>query len=134
MSARRRSARILGCAAACAAGLWVATSAARADDASSEACRSKAANTMAIEDCQRAELAQAEARLNTAYGRAMAALPADQKAKLLEAERRWVAFRAADCDAYYGQDTGTIAGIEAGDCMIQHAKDRIRDLATFYEP
>lgn len=124
----------IGRAAAVVAVLWAAAPTARADDASVAACRSKAESTIAIEDCQKAELAQVEARLKTAYGKAMAALPSDQKAKLLEAERRWVAFREADCDAYYGQQTGTIAGIEAGYCMIQHAKDRVRDLATFSEP
>ena len=129
----RPSAWGIGCVAATAA-LWATAPVARADDGSFTACRSKAESTIAIEDCQKAELAQVEAKLKAAYARALAALPPDQKAKLLEAERRWVAFRQADCEAYYGQQTGTIAGIEGGDCMIQHARDRTRDLATFSEP
>ena len=120
-------------AAAAAAMLLAMALTARADDASS-ACRSTAVSTIAVEDCQKADLAQAEIRLKAAYDRAMGALPPDQRAKLLEAERRWVAFRQADCEVYYGRQTGTIAGIEAGDCLIQHAKDRTRDLATFFEP
>lgn len=133
MRARPLRAWAVVCATAAAAAPWL-VAASRANDASFAVCRSKAENTIAIEDCQKAELAEAEARLKVAYARARAALPPDQQAKLLEAERRWVAFRQADCEAYYGQQTGTIAGIEAGECMIQHAKDRVRDLATFFEP
>src|SRR4029079_8301547 len=47
--------------------------------------------------CAREELRRTDARLNVAYGRLLARLDANRRAKLQKAERAWVAFRDAQC-------------------------------------
>ena len=114
--------------------LCASSAAAKADDAAVKACNAKAVSTLDIVNCQVLESSQVEGDLQAAYQKAMASLPEDQKAKLLNAERLWVKFRESDCDVYYGQGSGTYASIQGGICMVQHARDRIRDLKTFSEP
>jgi uncharacterized protein YecT (DUF1311 family) len=95
------------------------------------ACMTKAQTTVAMQDCQKAGLAEVDKQLGDAYARAMAALPEDQKAKLLAAERLWITFRSADCGVFTGKTTGTISTVQVGSCMIDRAKQRIVDLGNF---
>ena len=43
----------------------------------------------------------------------------------------WATFRQSDCQVYYGNETGTIATINGGDCVISRTNDRIKDLQAF---
>jgi uncharacterized protein YecT (DUF1311 family) len=95
------------------------------------ACMAKANSTRAMQVCQQAGLADANARLAVAYAKALATLPTDQQAKLREAQRRWIAFRSSDCDVFYGKQSGTIATIEGGDCLIDRTDVRINNLLHF---
>ena len=107
--------------------------AATAEDgqAVSDACLAKAITTYDIVACQKATLAIVERELNTVYKQAVASLPDDQ---LVAAERLWVSFRQIDCDVFYGEQTGTIASIQGGGCMIGHARNRIADLKAIITP
>lgn len=95
------------------------------------ACMAKANSTRDMQNCQTAGLAEAESGLGAAYTQAIAALPTDQQAQLRAAQRRWIAFRRADCRVFYGRQTGTIATIEGGRCMIDRTHDRINELRDF---
>ncbi len=93
-----------------------------------------AVTTGDMKACQTAGLAEADARLNAAYRKAMDALPVDQQEKLRKSERLWITFRDADCGAFYGKDTGTMASIQGGACMLDRSEQRIQNLAEFSNP
>ena len=103
------------------------------DSPALKACLAKAENTAAIIACQTDELAVLDRTLNDAYKTALAGLPTDQRVKLLTAQRAWLDFRTRDCDVFYGKETGTIASIEAGACMLTHTMRRIDDLKSLAE-
>ena len=103
------------------------------DSPALKACHAKAENTAAIIACQTDELAVLDRTLNDAYKTALAGLPTDQRVKLRTAQRAWLDFRTRDCDVFYGKETGTIASIEAGACMLTHTMRRIDDLKSLAE-
>jgi uncharacterized protein YecT (DUF1311 family) len=43
----------------------------------------------------------------------------------------WTTFRASDCDVFYGNETGTIATVQGGSCMIERTERRIEDMHDF---
>jgi uncharacterized protein YecT (DUF1311 family) len=92
------------------------------------ACMAKANTTLDMKACQQAGLTEANARLAAAYAQALNVLPADQRVKLRAAQRLWIAFRASDCAVFFGSQTGTIAGVEAGSCLIDRTERRIENL------
>ena len=98
------------------------------------ACLAKAQTTVDIVTCQTEEMKLQDRALNAAYKKAMAALPADQQAKLREAQRAWLTFRQLDCAVFYGKETGTMASIQAGGCMVTQTARRVADLEAFGEP
>jgi uncharacterized protein YecT (DUF1311 family) len=98
------------------------------------ACMNVAVTTGDMKACQTAGLAEADAWLNAAYRKAMDALPVDQQEKLRKSERLWITFRDADCGAFYGKDTGTMASIQGGACMLDRSEQRIQNLAEFSNP
>lgn len=108
-----------------------AVGAAQRSGAAYVACMSRANSTRDMQDCQTKGLAEANAQLAVAYAKARAALPADQQAKLRVAESRWVAFRISDCQVFYGNQTGTLATVQGGSCMIDRTEDRIKNLRGF---
>jgi uncharacterized protein YecT (DUF1311 family) len=91
----------------------------------------KAESTRDMQACQTAGLADANARLGTAYAATLAKLPADQRAKLRKSEALWTNFRKTDCDVFYGDQTGTIATVQGGSCMIERTERRIEDMHDF---
>ena len=98
-----------------------------------EKCFKSAVSTAEMRACQQLGLAEVDARLNAAYRRAMAALAPDRQEKLRRSERAWITFRDLDCDVHVGADTGTLATIEVGSCLIDRREQRIRDLAEFVD-
>jgi uncharacterized protein YecT (DUF1311 family) len=96
-----------------------------------DACMAKAVSTADMSMCQTAEVHRLDARLAAVLAKAIAALPADQAAKLRGSQRLWLRFRQSDCQVFYGNATGTIATIDGGDCMISRTNDRIKDLQAF---
>ena len=88
-------------------------------------------STLGMIDCADGELKVQDARLNAAYRKAMAALNPRQKAKLLAAQRAWVAFRDAECASFEDQDWGTISRINAADCVLTLTIKRTIDLEAY---
>lgn len=102
---------------------------------------SKASNTIEINECASIEQKKGETRLNAVYQRVMKYLDkqiADgdldkaSKTTLIEAQRAWIKFREADCNAVYQYHiAGTIRGVMSINCMKTHTERRIKDLEEY---
>ncbi|MGO4476938.1 lysozyme inhibitor LprI family protein [Massilia sp. 2TAF26] len=95
-------------------------------------------STREINECAAIEQKAVEAKLNQAYQRTLKALDdegnesIETKKKLIVAQRAWVKFREADCDAVYQRNAGgTIRTVMYIGCMQTHAKERIKALEDF---
>jgi len=88
-------------------------------------------STYGMVACASAELKIQDARLNVAYRKAMAGLNARQKAKLLAAQRAWIAFRDAECASFEDEDWGTISRINGADCVLTMTVKRTIDLEGY---
>ncbi|OYW27033.1 MAG: hypothetical protein B7Z44_13680 [Caulobacter sp. 12-67-6] len=89
-------------------------------------------STLGMIQCAAAELAIQDARLNRAYQAAIARLERPrQKAALQKAQRAWIAFRDADCAAFFDEDWGSMARVEANACVVDHTIHRANALETF---
>ena len=96
------------------------------------ACMDKSGGTtMGMIECITAEAQRQDARLNKAYKAVMADLSPARKKQLLEAQRAWLKFRDANCGFYYDPDGGTLARVNANDCMMTATAERARELERF---
>lgn len=84
-------------------------------------------STYEMVECLKAQTAQWDKKLNAAYKSALDAAQPKQREQLRVAQRLWVQYRDANC-LYYGLGEGTIARIEAGDCMLRMTKSRALEL------
>lgn len=125
---------VLGVVGLVGLGLWpLAAQEAQPGSAAYNGCMAKAQTTADMVGCMDVEMALQDKALNMVYQQALAALPIDQRQKLRAAQRIWLDFRQKDCDVFYGKETGTIASVEAGGCMIRHTVSRIGDLRLIAE-
>ena len=84
-------------------------------------------NTFQMVECLKTKTAQWDRRLNIAYQKALQdAVPA-QREPLRAAQRLWIQYRDANC-LYYGLGEGTIARLDAGECMRSLTEARAREL------
>jgi uncharacterized protein YecT (DUF1311 family) len=96
------------------------------------ACMDKSGGTtMSMIECITAETQRQDARLNKAYKAVMAELPPERKKQLLEAQRAWIKFRDANCSFYNDPDGGTLAPVNANDCMLTSTAARVHELESF---
>lgn len=102
----------------------------------------KAVNTIELNDCASIEKEKVESQLNATYKSVIQKLEhpepevADDywatKKALVEAQRAWVKFREADCDAIYTWHRGgTIRTVMYIGCMQAHAEQRIKELKEY---
>jgi len=84
-------------------------------------------NTMQMVECLKAKTAEWDKRMNTAYQKALKDAGPKQKDQLRAAQRLWVQYRDANC-LYYGLGEGTIARIDAGECMRNMTEARAKEL------
>ena len=84
-------------------------------------------STAEMVECVNAKTAYWDKRLNIAYQQAMKDVQAKQGEQLRLAQRAWVAYRDANC-LYYDLGEGTIARIEAADCMYTMTQARAKEL------
>jgi len=84
-------------------------------------------STYEMVECLKAKTAQWDKRMTIAYQRMLHAGEPKQREQLRVAQRLWIQYRDANC-LYYGLGEGTIARIEAGDCMLQMTKSRTIEL------
>jgi uncharacterized protein YecT (DUF1311 family) len=85
-------------------------------------------STYEMVECLKAKNATWDARLNKAYQQALKdASSREQADKLRTAQRLWLQFREANC-RYYDAGEGTIARIDAGECMRSMTEARAKEL------
>ncbi|WP_244541894.1 lysozyme inhibitor LprI family protein [Afipia sp. GAS231] len=84
-------------------------------------------NTFQMVECLKAKTAQWDKRMTIAYQQALKdAVPA-QHDQLRTAQRLWIQYRDANC-LYYGLGEGTIARLDAGECMRSMTEARAKEL------
>ena len=116
---------MLRIAAGAAAMLALATVAYAGDQGDPEA--SCDGNTFEMVECLKARTAQWDKRMTIAYQQALKdAVPA-QHDQLRAAQRLWIQYRDANC-LYYGLGEGTIARLDAGECMRSMTEVRAKEL------
>jgi uncharacterized protein YecT (DUF1311 family) len=84
-------------------------------------------STYEMVECLKGKTAQWDKRMTIAYQRMLNAGGPKQREQLRVAQRLWIQYRDANC-LYYGLGEGTIARIEAGDCMLRMTKERALEL------
>jgi len=84
-------------------------------------------NTFQMVECLKAKTAQWDKRMTIAYQQAMQDAGEKQREQLRSAQRLWIQYRDANC-LYYGMGEGTIARIDAGECMRNMTKARAEEL------
>lgn len=84
-------------------------------------------NTFQIVECLKATTAQWDKRMTIAYQQAIKDAGEKQREQLRSAQRLWIQYRDANC-LYYGLGEGTIARIDAGECMRNMTKARAEEL------
>lgn len=90
-------------------------------------------STAGMVQCAGAELEIQDRALNAAYRDLTSDMNARQKANLVKAQRAWIAFRDADCQARYDSDWGTLSTITANMCMLRRTVERTIELEEFIE-
>jgi uncharacterized protein YecT (DUF1311 family) len=84
-------------------------------------------STPEMVECLKAKTAEWDKRMNAAYQQALKDAVPKQSEQLRTAQRLWVQFRDANC-LYYGLGEGTIARVDAGECMLSMTEARAREL------
>ena len=84
-------------------------------------------NTFQMVECLKARTAQWDKRLNVANQKAVQDAGSAQRDQLRAAQRLWVQYRDANC-LYYGLGEGTIARLDAGECMRSMTEARAKEL------
>ena len=84
-------------------------------------------STYEMVDCLNAKTAQWDKRMMIAYQRALHAGEPKRREQLRVAQRLWIQYRDANC-LYYGLGEGTIARIDAGECMRNMTQARAIEL------
>ena len=84
-------------------------------------------NTFQMVECLKAKTAQWDKRLNVAYQKALQDARPTQRDPLRAAQRLWVQYRDTNC-LYYGMGEGTIARLDAGECMRSMTEARAKEL------
>jgi uncharacterized protein YecT (DUF1311 family) len=113
-------------ALAAVAAICLLASMARAGDQGDPA-QSCDGNTFEMVECLKGKTAQWDKRMNVAYQQALNDAMPQQRDQLRAAQRLWIQYRDANC-LYYGLGEGTIARIDAGECMRSTTEARAREL------
>jgi len=84
-------------------------------------------STADIVECLATQTAVWDRRLGAAYQKLFDSLPARRRDRLRNAQRLWIQFRDANC-AYFASRSGTIARVEAGQCLLRLTTARAMEL------
>jgi uncharacterized protein YecT (DUF1311 family) len=108
-----------------AAAICLAASLAHAGDRGDPA-QSCDGNTYQMVECLKAKTAEWDKRMGIAYQQALKDAVPQQHDQLRAAQRLWIQYRDANC-LYYGLGEGTIARLDAGECMRSMTEARARE-------
>ena len=93
------------------------------------ACPPQATTTVAMKECAADELAVADRELNQIYAQIKARLQPRVMTQTRDAQRKWVSFRDAACDAegllYEG---GSLQGLVITNCLTRLTRERTQHL------
>jgi uncharacterized protein YecT (DUF1311 family) len=91
--------------------------------------------TSVLIECQSSEWERQDKRLNLAYQKLLAKVPAQKKTELRGVQRAWIAYVEAKCKFYYDNDefSGTLDRVTAQYCGVQQRALRAEELETFAE-
>jgi uncharacterized protein YecT (DUF1311 family) len=89
--------------------------------------RSCDGSTADMVECLKAKTSQWDKRMTIAYEKAMKDAGREQHDQLRAAQRLWIQYRDANC-LYYRMGEGSIAVIDAGECMRSMTEARAREL------
>jgi uncharacterized protein YecT (DUF1311 family) len=84
-------------------------------------------STFEMVECLKGKTAQWDKRMTIAYQQALKDATPAQHDQLRAAQRLWIQYRDAN-GLYYGMGEGTIARIDAGECMRSMSEARAREL------
>jgi uncharacterized protein YecT (DUF1311 family) len=90
-------------------------------------------STPEMVECLRAKTAQWDKRMTSAYQQALKDAAPQQHEQLRAAQRLWIQYRDANC-LYYGMGEGSIARIDAGECLRSMTEARARELEALGHP
>ncbi|WP_191832344.1 lysozyme inhibitor LprI family protein [Pseudomonas fluorescens] len=107
---------------------------AQSDSPAYSQCMQTAQSTLDMNNCNVAEIERQDARLNSEYKKAKAALEPTQQTQLLEAQRLWIKYRDANCKLYYSLTGGTIDQLNGAGCVLDMTKARADELLKLAEP
>ena len=105
--------------------LFVASAACAGDQGDS--AQSCDGSTVEMVECLKTKTAEWDTRMTMAYQKALQDAGAAQREQLRAAQRLWIQYRDANC-LYYGMGEGSIAGVDAGECMRSMTEARAREL------
>jgi uncharacterized protein YecT (DUF1311 family) len=94
-----------------------------------------AVSTKDMQDCADAEYKKADAELNSVYQATLKKLKPDDGALLRKAQRAWLVYRDAHCDAQYHLFAGgSIAAVSLTQCRATLAAFRAKEIKDSYTP
>ena len=108
----------------CVAALWAQPL--QAEPNTEENCEDRK-STADIVECLAIQTAVWERRLNAVYQKLMEELPTRRRDRLRSAQSLWLQFRDANC-AYFASRAGTIARVDAGQCVLRLTSARAIEL------
>ncbi len=95
-------------------------------------CFGQASNDTEVADCTGQQLDQENAALNATYKALTAELDDNEKAKLVQAERSWIAFRDTECAfSASGEEGGTDWPVVLAACQLSLTSQRVKDLKGY---
>jgi uncharacterized protein YecT (DUF1311 family) len=83
--------------------------------------------TVEMLNCIADEIATQDVRLNFAYSDARRDLSEERQQVLQNAQRRWLAYRDANCE-FYATIGGTLAQVASNDCFLRETVERAVEL------
>ncbi|MPZ58379.1 MAG: DUF1311 domain-containing protein [Rhizobiales bacterium] len=98
-----------------------------ADDKDKEAEKSCDGGTSDIVECLNKMTEPWDKRLNKAYQEALKEARPEQREQLRAAQRLWIQYRDANC-LYHRLGEGSIARIDAADCLLRMTRSRAEEL------
>lgn len=91
------------------------------------ACMEKSGGVTAnMQDCIGTEYDVQDRRLNAAYKALNAASNEKRRSAIRDAQRKWIAFRDANCPLY--DDGGSAGRLAANECLLTHTARRAAEL------
>jgi uncharacterized protein YecT (DUF1311 family) len=84
--------------------------------------------TPAMQDCIAEELERQDRRLNTTYQTLMGSVSEKRRTQLRDAQRKWIAFRDANCRFYFDPDGGSAARLASNECVVTLTARRAEEL------